>query len=532
MMPAEDAASRAIAAELAAAIERALAPGAAGEAPARARDAAQVLGLGGLDRLIAALEPHAGRAWPAELAPAVERLHRLAARAAADRSWTAFAEADRELEGLASELEGIEWSEPRSSAASEAPAVATVTLADALEDFPLEGPEAAALAARVRLEVPVAAALRAALDWLAGGAGPIRPPTVWLEESALVVTCLAPSPAGLEAVHEVLASVGGNARPAPGTDRRWRLRLPAHTRRESFLMFEQGALALALPWHAVQRLALLDPDRADAETGAPLVAPLAPLDGSARELPVVHVGHGLKRARVSADRIIWRLPAVGVEPPGPPPAPGLSGAVRTDDGRVHWRLDPGALTADLPMPELPPAAHSVLGPDEVEAIPAEPAPPEVAPADGSGALTEADVEPLDAATPAPEAAPRRALVAEDSFVSARLLARELERGGFDEVVVVGSARELLERLERRAWTVVFLDVELPDERGSTLLAAARGRLAARSGAAPLVPLVRDAEDEALARAGGLTATLLKPFTAGALAEVLARLGLARRREGA
>ena len=43
------------------------------DAVGAAREAAQVLGLDGLERLLAACAPHAGQVWPAELAPALEQ---------------------------------------------------------------------------------------------------------------------------------------------------------------------------------------------------------------------------------------------------------------------------------------------------------------------------------------------------------------------------------------------------------------------------------------------------------------------------
>src|SRR5206468_4960561 len=72
---------RAIVRTLAEVVTSALAPGAGARAWSAARDAAQLLSLEGLDRVLAACEPYVGRPFPAEIAPLADRLARLAAQA-------------------------------------------------------------------------------------------------------------------------------------------------------------------------------------------------------------------------------------------------------------------------------------------------------------------------------------------------------------------------------------------------------------------------------------------------------------------
>ena len=77
----------------------------------RARDAAQLLGLKGLERLLGAFALHVGRPLPTEFAPVVGRLLRLTDECDESGDTGVFGRVDRELSALAAELEGLEWSE-------------------------------------------------------------------------------------------------------------------------------------------------------------------------------------------------------------------------------------------------------------------------------------------------------------------------------------------------------------------------------------------------------------------------------------
>jgi len=168
-------------------------------------------------------------------------------------------------------------------------------------------------------------------------------------------------------------------------------------------------------------------------------------------------------------------PAVAVEVPAPAP---LAPAV--------------ALVPDVP---LMPVAPLELGPEHV----------------GPLELGPEDVHPIEHPAAVPVG---RALVAEDSITARIFLERLLERRGFD-VGAVESARALRAALERPDWSVVFVDVDLPDARGAEHLGEVAGL------GATVVALVRDAADERVAAAQGITRTLRKPFDADALGRLLA-----------
>src|SRR5262249_32653075 len=112
---------------------------------------------------------------------------------------------------------------------------------------------------------------------------------------------------------------------------------------------------------------------------------------------------------------------------------------------------------------------------------------------------------------------RRALIAEDSIVGRIFLERLLVRRGFT-VTSVGTAAELEAELKGGAWDVVMADVELPDAgRGEHLRRLATPRR--------WVALVRDREDEALARDAGVPLALRKPFESDHLDRLLTDLGV-------
>jgi CheY-like chemotaxis protein len=346
-----------IALGLARALERAFEIGAPASAFGAAREAAQIVAMPGLERLLGALAPHAGRPWPRELEPVTSRLLRIAADATRAGDLAPFHLADGDLSALAGEVEGIEWS--RRPGGDDESAVPTLDAAEVLAELPLEG----APPSGVRLTAPVAAALRAALDWLVGEGGSRRPLRVTAGESVLEVTCESVHPGGLAPAHDVLSEVGGSlgappaggeTPPPPGT---CRLRVPTFSSRTLYLMIRQGGVPLAVPWHAVLRVHVVPAAELESREGTiggvvvlPPVAPSGPVMG---ERPVALLGHGFKRGYLVADRLVWRLPGEPVEAPGAPPAPGLSLAVRSEEGEVYWLADPARLLAAVPLPPLP-----------------------------------------------------------------------------------------------------------------------------------------------------------------------------------
>lgn len=330
----------------------ALSPAAPAAALELARDVAQVLSLAGLDRALATLEPHAGHEWPAELRPMIERLSRLAEQCREEGDPDVFRRGDLELSALAAELEGIEWSARPSGGEG---AVPTLALPEVLAEWRLEPTRPDHGVSDVRVTAPVAAALRAALDWLFG-ARHQRNLAARVDDGALELSASAPDPAGFAPAHHMLTFAGGSLFPDPTREAhgRWTMRVPVHAVRDTFLMVEHGGFRLALPWHAVLRVqirrALLAAEETPGTASPPTLAPLAPLRDGNADRPFALLGLGLKRAWLAADRLIWRLAAEPSAAAGSPPAPGWSSAVRTDEGEIYWLADPALLLRDVEAP--------------------------------------------------------------------------------------------------------------------------------------------------------------------------------------
>jgi CheY-like chemotaxis protein len=558
---------REIARSLVGALEVALsANGALAELRA-ARDAAQLLELPGLDRLVSALAPHASHPWPAEIQPVVERLQRVCSRATSTGGLAEFRRADSDFHGLAGEIVAMEWSALPSRGGGSGPSVPTLSAAEMLSDLPLAGETAASVARRARLTMPVAAAVRAAHDWLAGREGVRQPLELREDASALEIVCELRDTAGVPPAHDVLAGVDGNLGPplagwAAPREGAWILRVPSFSSRPAYVMLEQGTLRLAVPWHAVLKLQVAPRAAIAARAtrlGMSVLPPLSPLSGRGAESPVVIVAHGLRRAWMVADRLVWRLPADPCAPDERLAAAGLARAVATDEGEIFGLVEPGSLLAGTPLPPLPRLAVArpvvaevqtlpremieVLDERSVTPLPApEPTPPEAVADEPVAAELPADSDEPDAGPasdePAaggePEHGPdatagitRRVLVAEDSITARIFLTRLLEQQGF-EVVAVERAAEINAALAGGTWSLACVDVELPDGHGASLLRSVREQLPEH---VPLVALVRDDQDIAAARIAGVWRTLLKPVEPGALRRLLARIGLAERASG-
>ena len=506
-----------------------------------ARDVAQLLSLPGLERLLGVLEPHAGRPWPPEVVPAIERLRRVVRRAEAESDVAAFRRDDGELGALAAGIEALEWAGGEPGAGP----VHTVRIEDALADLAYTPAAGEALRA-ARLSAPAAAALRAAVDWVSGAGGPSRPLELTLEDDVLEVRCVVSDPAGLKAAHSVLGPVGGQIarRAAESTESgRWMVRVPLVTARPRYLMIVQGGASLAMPWSAVMRVLMVpeaEIERTARAHDAPLLVPVVPLTRAVSERPVVLIASGLLRGFMVADRLIWRLAAEPCDPGQPGPA-NLDRAVRTEDGEIYWVVDPAKLLAPLPLPALldvtttsatPPRREPVSRADIVKPSRAETARAAEAREAGRRAASPAterpplrvlgsgDVTPIAApgapetapvATAAPVAAPGpdrpRALVIEDSIAARVFLTRMLESRGF-AVTAVALADKGLAEVERGPWAIVCGDLELPDASGANWLRTLRARVHPDT---PLVALVRDRHDGEIAAAAGLSRLLRKPF---------------------
>ena len=219
----------------------------------------------------------------------------------------------------------------------------------------------------------------------------------------------------------------------------------------------------------------------------------------------------------------------------PPPIPFPTTAARGGNAAVAGEPIPALRPQDVEPLEAervetePPETEPLeAGPREAEPREAEPlgsGPLEGVPREaGAGRLPVPPAPPESAVSSAPGGLPPptvgQALVAEDSITARIFLVRLLEQRGL-AVHAVGTAAELRTLLPHGPWALVCADIELPDARGGAfLLELMRSAGATRS---PLVVLVRDAADEAVARAAGVAATLRKPYEREVLERVLARL---------
>lgn len=403
------------------ALRPALAPGASTAARATARDVAQVMGLGGLDAALAGLERHRDRPLPADLAHVLARLARLAEQAEREDSALPFVSADAELGALARALDETDW------AGSGGAAVTVHRAIEVLADLPLEpNPDLA----RARLTAPVAASLRAALDWIGADEALLVQGAV--QDSALSLTCPVAHEGGLGPAGAVLGAVEGSL--GSDADGRWTLRVPLHVERPSFLLLRVGHVPIALPWHTVARMRMLPAaDWAAQREG--LLDPLTATPAGQDERPGALVALGLARGWLLADRVVWRIAAApeNVDERGPFAA--STRVVSIENGERYWVLEPSWLLRNVaPEPVAPPAprrrapapaAAEVLVPlvespeapaaAEATASPA-PAPPSIAPA----------AEPVAAEAPVAEARASEA-PAEPQASLADAVARAIEK---------------------------------------------------------------------------------------------------------
>ena len=551
-----------------------------------ASDVAELLELPGLSALLAACRPHAG-STPRAVANAVDRLSRLVRDARASGTVTPFTSSDAELAAIAGTLASQEWAEPAPGASA---AEAVQSLSELLTDFEVDDPGSLA---RAVVTLPVAAALRAALDWIAAEwtthADPrwSHPAAVYggrlhveMGEAALTLVTRVVHEPGLGPAGAVLALSGGALLPEP--DGRWALRVPLHAARPAFLLVRQGELSLAVPWHAVARLRIVD-DAARTvmtEPSLPLWSRLARPEG---ERPAALLALGLTRAWLHLDQVVWRVFA-RPEPAEPDAlVPGGGEVVRPEEGgafrvvsveetlrgvpplyapparaRAHAASPSApagsgdeaaaAPAADVALPapaavsEAPsvappappavpeaPAPVAVLGPEFVRPIGRTPSAAAAPPSLAETPPIAAPKAPIDAAAvAAPE--PRRALIVDDSLVSRIEIGRVLERRGW-VVEWVENAAGMWAMLEAGPWSAVFVDVFLPDASGRAHLEALveRGRSAA--GRCELVALTRDRDEERLANGTGIERVLRKPFAPGAVERVARSLAEVTPGEG-
>ncbi len=119
----------------------------------------------------------------------------------------------------------------------------------------------------------------------------------------------------------------------------------------------------------------------------------------------------------------------------------------------------------------------------------------------------------------------RILVAEDNLVNQRLIVRILEKRGH-RVVVAANGREAVEAMEKEAFDIVLMDVQMPEMDGFEATAAIRTKEKSSGLHQAIVALTAHAikGDRGKCLAAGMDGYLTKPIRPQELDEVLARYG--------
>jgi PAS domain S-box-containing protein len=121
------------------------------------------------------------------------------------------------------------------------------------------------------------------------------------------------------------------------------------------------------------------------------------------------------------------------------------------------------------------------------------------------------------------------LVAEDNLVNQRLAVRMLEKRGH-RVSIAANGLEALEALSRKAFDIVFMDVQMPEMDGLTATSVLRQREQGSQTHQLVIALTAHAMkgDEDRCLAAGMDGYLTKPIQAQALDEILSRRLSARK----
>jgi len=317
-------------------------------------------------------------------------------------------------------------------------------------------------------------------------------------------------------------------------------------------MVIQGSTRIAIPWHSILRIHMIP--KSEVQSGIrslqPMLEAISPLDHTSAEYPVVMIGHGAKRAYLVADRLVWRMAADTIESTDPAPHPMLNRPVRTDEGEVFWAADPARLLDGVDDPALIEMERTALreGTMLPTLSPADVEPLAFEFAEGAEARTKTGTDPepeteprtlpaiipvtasraaypVKRDKPAAQTGHRRVLIAEHSVSARVFLTRLLEQMGWD-VKGVATANELLAELYDESWSLVCVDVDLPDGRGAEFLRALSHRQTEVGSVAPIVVLVRDLAAAQPAHEAGFQHSLCKPFERDVLEALIGRLALA------
>jgi CheY-like chemotaxis protein len=140
------------------------------------------------------------------------------------------------------------------------------------------------------------------------------------------------------------------------------------------------------------------------------------------------------------------------------------------------------------------------------------------------------VKPTASAPGAETGCGLRILLAEDNEVNQRLALRLLEKQGHS-VVLAGNGKEALTHLERQAFDLVFMDVQMPEMSGLEATALIRAKeasgdgFAARGRRLPIVAMTAHAMkgDREHCLAVGMDDYIAKPIHANTIREVIGRL---------
>jgi PAS domain S-box-containing protein len=135
--------------------------------------------------------------------------------------------------------------------------------------------------------------------------------------------------------------------------------------------------------------------------------------------------------------------------------------------------------------------------------------------------------PLDGA-PSPQplqpSGPLRILLAEDNAVNQKVAVRLLEHEGHS-VVVVGNGREALEALDREAFQLVLMDIQMPEMDGFEATAAIRERELTNGQRVPILAMTAHAMsgDKDRCLNAGMDGYIAKPVSKAGLKEAISRI---------